>query len=147
MVTKPGQWIPEPVEKGYLHTLICNELNNIYVKKNLDYGDSFARTMQEEGLATARIRLNDKLERFKKLSRAANEPNVKDESITDTLLDLANYAILTLIEMGYVPHGENSTGGTVVQVPPSKLSNLPPQHSVSTRGGVCANPSEGSWSL
>ena len=70
----------------------------MYAKKNKDYGDSFHQTFVEEGMATSRIRLNDKLERFKRLSKS-NEQNVKDESIVDTLKDLANYAIMTIMEI------------------------------------------------
>lgn len=80
------------------HSDLCNLLNEIYIKKNHDYGDSFGKTFKEEGYAMARIRLSDKLERFKKLSRDGGQ-QVKDESIKDTLLDLANYAIMTIVEM------------------------------------------------
>lgn len=47
----------------------------------------------------ARIRLSDKLNRFKKLSHRPESQLVKDESIKDTLLDLANYALMTVLEM------------------------------------------------
>lgn len=80
------------------HIMICQELNSIYERKNHDYGDSFHKTFKEEGLAMCRIRLNDKMERFKTLSRG-EESQVRDESIEDTLLDLANYAIMTLMEL------------------------------------------------
>ncbi len=50
-------------------------------------------------MAMARIRLDDKLNRFKTLSRAGAEQQVSDESIKDTLLDLANYAVMTVLEM------------------------------------------------
>ena len=43
------------------------------------------------------IRLDDKLNRLKSLAK--NQAQVQDESIRDTLLDLANYAIMTVIEM------------------------------------------------
>ena len=46
----------------------------------------------------ARIRLSDKLERFKTLSKS-NQPLINDESMKDTLLDLANYAIMTYMEI------------------------------------------------
>lgn len=49
-------------------------------------------------MAMARIRLSDKLNRFKALSRNGNQ-QVSDESLRDTLLDLANYAIMTVMEM------------------------------------------------
>lgn len=91
------------MNKVNLHMDICSELNKIYEQKNHDYGDSFHDTWKEEGFAMARIRLSDKLNRFKKLSRIIELDNedqmVKDESMQDTLLDLANYAIMTVMEM------------------------------------------------
>ena len=80
------------------HQKICSELNALYAKKNHDYGDSFHLSFTEEGMAMARIRLGDKLNRFKALSRNG-EQKVQDESIRDTLIDLANYAIMTILEM------------------------------------------------
>lgn len=80
------------------HRKIVLGLNELYAKKNADYGDSFHETFIEEGMAMARIRLSDKLNRFKSLTRGKSQ-QVADESIRDTLLDLANYAIMTVIEM------------------------------------------------
>ena len=85
-------------ENVLMHRDICHYLNNLYEMKNRDYGDSFHKTYLEEGMAMARIRLTDKLERFKKLTREGGQA-VKDESIRDTLIDLANYAIMTVMEM------------------------------------------------
>ena len=51
--------------------------------------------------SSARIRLGDKFSRFKTLSRSG-EQKVNDESIRDTLIDLANYAIMTVLEMEVV---------------------------------------------
>ena len=78
------------------HARICEEINKLYERKNHDYGDSFHQTFAEEGMAMAR--LGDKLSRFKTLSRGG-EQKVSDESIRDTLIDLANYAIMTVLEM------------------------------------------------
>lgn len=80
------------------HADICKEINALYAMKNHDYGDSFHQTFVEEGMAMARIRLGDKFSRFKTLSRGG-EQKVNDESIRDTLIDLANYAIMTVVEM------------------------------------------------
>lgn len=93
---------PDNVQK---HESICRELNKLYARKNADYGDSFHKTYVEEGMAMARIRLSDKLERFKQLTRS-NEQNVHDESVRDTLIDLANYAILTVMELDGGGSGE-----------------------------------------
>lgn len=79
------------------HLELCNKLNEFYAQKNHDYGDSFSKTFQEEGLAMARIRLSDKLERFKRLTKT--EGKVKGETIIDTLLDLANYSLMTIMEI------------------------------------------------
>lgn len=85
-------------DKVQHHLSLCKELNDLYARKNHDYGDSFHQTFEEEGLAMARIRLGDKLNRFKTLSRSEGQA-VVDESIRDTLLDLANYAVMTVLEM------------------------------------------------
>ena len=87
--------MPENVKRHYD---IVMGLNELYAKKNADYGNSFHDTYVEEGMAMARIRLSDKLSRFKSLTKSKNQ-QVKDESVRDTLLDLANYAIMTVIEM------------------------------------------------
>ena len=82
---------------------ICEELNSLYSRKNHDYGDGFHTTFLEEGLAMARIRLGDKFSRFKTLSKLKSEDSgqqqVTDESIRETLMDLANYAIMTVLEL------------------------------------------------
>jgi glutaredoxin 2 len=79
------------------HLFICQSLNDVYQKKNADYGDSFGEQFREYGEISAAIRLEDKLKRFKQLIK--NPAQVKDESKIDTLLDMANYAIMTVIEL------------------------------------------------
>lgn len=91
------------------HKDICEELNQLYGRKNHDYGDSFHETFLEEGFSMSRIRLTDKLNRFKTLTKGAGDivskvgrPEVScvyDEKVRDTLLDLANYAIMTIMEL------------------------------------------------
>jgi len=76
---------------------ICTSMLELYSKKNADYGSSFSKLYEEFGLQSATIRLTDKLNRLKSLT--INKQQVKDESIKDTLIDLANYAIMTLIEL------------------------------------------------
>lgn len=60
---------PEGISKVARHKKLCDGLNELYARKNHDYGDSFHTTFVEEGLAMARIRLGDKFSRFKTLSR------------------------------------------------------------------------------
>ncbi len=87
------------------HKQICMALNALYARKNHDYGDSFHQTFVEEGMAMPRIRLGDKFNRFKTLSRKLDSQRVSDESLKDTLLDLANYAIMTVLEMEETGNG------------------------------------------
>ena len=89
--------------KVQMHLNICNEINRLYARKNHDYGDSFHQTFVEEGMAMARIRLGDKFNRFNTLSRCGDQ-EVNYESIRDTLIDLANYAIMTVLEMEVAEH-------------------------------------------
>lgn len=80
-----------------MHKSVCDELNALYERKNHDYGDSYHNTYLKWGLPMAAIRLEDKLNRFETLIRT--EGQVKDESIRDTLIDLANYSIMTVMEL------------------------------------------------
>ncbi|NHI48065.1 DUF1599 domain-containing protein [Clostridium botulinum] len=79
------------------HKRICVDLNEIYKHKNHDYGDSFGETYKKLGIISAVTRITDKVNRLQSL--CTKEQKVKDESIEDTLRDLANYSIMTLIEM------------------------------------------------
>lgn len=85
------------VSNGCRHAEICKELNSLYLRKNHDYGDSFHTTFQKYGLTMSAIRLGDKFQRFESLLKQENQ--VKDESIRDTLIDMANYAIMTVMEL------------------------------------------------
>ncbi len=80
-----------------MHKSVCDELNALYERKNHDYGDSYHNTYLKWGLPMAAIRLEDKLNRIETLIRT--EGQVKDESIRDTLIDLANYSIMTVMEL------------------------------------------------
>lgn len=81
---------------------IIAELNATYFKKNHDYGDSFAESYDEFGPIAAIIRMDDKMRRLKNLI-AGDTPLVNSESIRDTLIDLANYAIMLVTEMDSSP--------------------------------------------
>ena len=76
---------------------ITEDMFELYKAKNTDYGSSVHKTYQEFGLTSFLVRLSDKLNRAITLNR--QEAMVKSEKIEDTLLDLANYSILALIEM------------------------------------------------
>ncbi len=79
------------------HAKVCKELNELYSRKNSDYGDSFGKSYEEFGPVMAAIRMGDKLNRYKALIKGRQQVN--DESVRDTLIDLANYAVMTVVEM------------------------------------------------
>lgn len=74
---------------------ITQEMLDTYSRKNVDYDDAFTKSLEEDGLLVAKIRLGDKYKRFSALIKQENL--VKDESIEDTLLDMASYAIMTVM--------------------------------------------------
>ena len=80
-----------------MHQQVCSRLTKIYKDKNSDYGDSFVKVREEFPNAIL-IRLSDKLNRLKTLYSGKGQM-VRDESVVDTLLDLANYCIMEVIEI------------------------------------------------
>lgn len=85
------------------HKQICNKLNEVYKAKNHDYGDSFGETFEKLGIISAVTRITDKVNRLQTLCK--KESKVEDETILDTLYDLANYSIMTIIEVESDKHG------------------------------------------
>ncbi|WP_052514436.1 DUF1599 domain-containing protein [Clostridium botulinum] len=85
-----------PSKKYEKHMEICKEMNEIYKDKNHDYGDSFGETYKTLGIISAITRITDKVNRLQSL---CTKDALVDESIKDTLMDLANYSIMTLIEL------------------------------------------------
>lgn len=83
------------MDKVELHKDIVTNMNEMYKSKNEDYGDSFDKSLDKFGLLSSLIRLTDKMNRFEQL--IDNDSKVNDESIEDTLLDMANYAIMTVM--------------------------------------------------
>lgn len=79
---------------------IANFLASLYERKNSDYGDSFGETFKKLGIISSITRMSDKVNRIISLTTKKNQ-KVNDESIADTLMDLASYSIMTLIELGY----------------------------------------------
>lgn len=78
---------------------ITESMLDLYTRKNSDYGNSVADTFDRFGLESFLVRLYDKLNRATQLSQKGYEQKVVDEKIEDTLMDMANYSIMALIEM------------------------------------------------
>lgn len=90
---------------GYLYILggsstankVANQMVDTYKRKNADYGDSFGASLDKYGPVAAHVRMSDKINRLQSLVVRRQEAQVKDESIADTFLDLACYAIMTKV--------------------------------------------------
>ena len=69
------------------------KLAKVYVAKNKDYGDSFSQSLDKYGIIASLVRMGDKMNRIDSLY---DKPTTEvDESLVDSLEDLANYAIMT----------------------------------------------------
>lgn len=84
--------------KYSIHASYCDKLNSIYRAKNTDYDDSFSKSITEMGYVAAITRMEDKMRRIKALLMNPDMTPRVEESVKDTLLDLANYSLLTLTE-------------------------------------------------
>lgn len=78
--------------------LLCNHISDMYRRKNADYGDAFGKSWEKYGITASLIRLGDKMNRIEQLTSTGKQ-QVNDESVRDTLLDLASYALMTVIEL------------------------------------------------
>lgn len=79
------------------HANITLELNELYEYKNKRYGNSFGETYESLGIISAVTRILDKTNRLTQLATTGLDS--EDESLRDTLIDLANYAIMTVMEI------------------------------------------------
>lgn len=77
---------------------ITSDMAETYARKNSDYGDSFGQSIREFGFVAGVVRISDKFNRLKSLL-SGKEQKVNDESVQDTLLDMANYCIMLKMEM------------------------------------------------
>ena len=81
MLTRPTQ-LSKIQREGY----------ELFLKKNQDYGDSFA-TYGPIGVI---VRIGDKISRLNSITNSGINL-VNDESIRDTLLDLHNYSAMAIM--------------------------------------------------
>lgn len=87
---------PEIEEKIRIHKEICDYLKNLYATKNADYGDSMHPLFEEYGLTAFLVMFEIKLNRIKSLQFKGKGHY---ESLEDSLLDLANYAMIAVTEL------------------------------------------------
>jgi hypothetical protein len=84
-------------KENHIFSDILKEMQELYNRKNHDYGNSFSETIQEFGFTPAVARINDKFRRVKQMVKG--EQMQVEESMRDNLIDIANYCVLTIIEI------------------------------------------------
>ena len=77
---------------------VLDEMKELHAKKDEDYGSAFHKSFEEFGVTAGVVRLNDKMERAKSLVKNG-KAEVKDESLLDTLKDMASYAVMLYVEL------------------------------------------------
>lgn len=76
---------------------LAENMCKLYENKNNDYGDSFNISCTKYGPIAALTRMSDKFNRIETLILKRQEQKVEDEKLEDTLVDLANYAMMTIL--------------------------------------------------
>ena len=99
MINHPSHYNMGKFEAIDVFKSITSEMTRLFEIKNKNYGNSFSKQFDEYGLTSVCIRLEDKLNRLKSLSKQGDNANVDDESLRDTLIDLANYSVLSIMEI------------------------------------------------
>lgn len=83
------------------HQELTEQLNLLYKVKNKKYGDSFGKKVRKRGLKSALDRMEDKWNRLEYLIENNEDGSDTDESLEDTLVDLANYCLMTVMEINH----------------------------------------------
>lgn len=76
---------------------IVDRMALTYEMKNSDYGNSTDDTYGRYGAVSFLTRIRDKINRLDSLLVDKNTQQVDDEKVEDTILDLANYAVIFLM--------------------------------------------------
>lgn len=79
------------------HRALIEHIHNTYVDKNKKYGDAFNNTIRKYGFISALTRMHDKFSRIE--SFILNGYEDSEESLIDSLLDLSNYCLMTVMEL------------------------------------------------
>ncbi len=70
---------------------VHQEALELFIKKNADYGDAFAKY----GVIGVLVRMEDKLQRCMSITKS--NVTLVDERIRDTLIDLHNYSAMAIM--------------------------------------------------
>ena len=80
------------------HKALCLDMNALFAKKNHDYGNSFSKTYSMLGIISAVTQIAHKFNRLVEIVTSGSK-QVFYETIEDTLIDMANYCLMTVLEL------------------------------------------------
>jgi len=86
-------------EKPKTFRAIVEAMADIQEAKEHDYKDTFNQTIDRHGYVAALSRMYDKYGRAENLLLHAEEQKIKEESVEDTLLDLACYSVMLVMRL------------------------------------------------
>lgn len=89
---------------------VRDEAFTIFQKKNSDYGDAFA----DYGAVGVIMRMGDKIRRMSNIT-STSVTLVEDERLRDTLMDLANYAVMGLMLLDEQESAETAVENKVIE--------------------------------
>lgn len=93
-----------------------NKMLNLMAKKNADYGNAFNKGCDKLGYKYGLARMYDKANRLIHLIeddfQGCNKPNVENESMFDTIQDLANYCNMLLAWLNTTVEGKHISPST-----------------------------------
>ena len=72
--------------------LVLDEMRDLMIRKQRDYGPGNILDFMDYGVC---VRANDKMARLRNLYKSGDAP--KNETIDDSWIDLANYAVIALM--------------------------------------------------
>ena len=75
---------------------LFDEMAETFTIKNKKYGNSFEVSLDKYGVIAALTRISDKFNRIENLI-LHNDNGTEDETVLDTLIDLANYCVMTAV--------------------------------------------------
>ena len=91
--------------ESYTFDSVIDEMKELHAKKNKDYKGIFHDLFKEYGMPYALGHLEEKLNRVKAIT-ANGGSAVKNEHIEDSVIDLANYALMLYVELKNKENGK-----------------------------------------
>ena len=98
------------VSREQIYNDFINHLKETYKAKNHDYGNSVGDTYEKFGDVSFLVRITDKFNRLNSLYQKGTAQ--VSESMDDTILDMANYCLLWLVEREYADEVKHIKGPT-----------------------------------